>query len=181
MKNIRTLNSPSSTVVPNVQPVSSAAHRGFQDLARHTAALLSKVRSWISALQESRSSARKLYLEETVSLGQKRFLALVQVNGKHLLIGGGAQEVTLLADLGKAKERGVASGRRRSSDGRIDAPRPSRKIKVPAQTDLQTSRIMPYTIAAPTFEQLTQVAGKPQTKRTPKRTARIDAEAGKCA
>jgi hypothetical protein len=181
MKNMPTFNLSDPIVAAEVQPVSTPVNRRFRDLARHTAALLSKTRSWISALLESRSSARKLWLEETVSLGQKRFLALVNVNGKHLLIGGGAQEVTLLAELGTAKARGATNERRRSRDGRTDAPRPGRKIKAPVQTDLQTGRIKPYAIAAPTLKQLVQVAGEPRAKRTRKRSAQIEAEAGKCA
>src|SRR5690348_14592575 len=55
---------------------------------------------WVVRQQQSRSCARRLRLEETISLGQKRFLALVQVDGQRLLVGGGATEVTLLANLG---------------------------------------------------------------------------------
>lgn len=70
---------------------------------------------WVVRQQQSRSCARRLRLEETISLGQKRFLALVQVDGQRLLVGGGATEVTLLANLGAAepfsallKEKAVA-------------------------------------------------------------------------
>ena len=70
---------------------------------------------WVVRQQQSRSCARRLRLEETISLGQKRFLALVQVDGQRLLVGGGATEVTLLAELGAAepfsallKEKAVA-------------------------------------------------------------------------
>ena len=181
MKNLRTFNSSLSIFAAEAQPGSSAARRRFQVLARHTAALLSKVRSWITALQESRTNSRKLRLEETVSLGQKRFIALVEVNGKHLLIGGGAQEVRLLADLGTAKKRGAASARRRSRNGSIDASWLGRKIEAPASTNFQTSLISQHTIAAPTLKQPAQDAGKPQAKRTRKRPIRIEAEAGKCA
>lgn len=58
---------------------------------------------WFQEQQNSRSSARHLHLEETISLGQKRFIALVRVDGKRLLVGGGGNEVSLLANLGKAK------------------------------------------------------------------------------
>lgn len=58
---------------------------------------------WVVRQQQSRSHARRLRLEETISLGQKRFLALVQIDGQRLLVGGGATEVTLLANLGAAE------------------------------------------------------------------------------
>jgi flagellar biogenesis protein FliO len=45
-----------------------------------------------------------LRVHETVSLGEKRFVALLSVEGREFLIGGGPTGVSLLAQLGTALE-----------------------------------------------------------------------------
>jgi flagellar biogenesis protein FliO len=45
-----------------------------------------------------------LRLSETLPLGEKRFVALVSVEGREFLIGGGASGVSMLAQLGKATD-----------------------------------------------------------------------------
>lgn len=62
--------------------------------------LLSRFVRWIMARQKQRNASRSLQLEETVSLGQKRFVALLTVNDQRFLVGGGADDVVLLASLG---------------------------------------------------------------------------------
>jgi flagellar biogenesis protein FliO len=61
--------------------------------------LLSRAWSWIRTRQASRTNARRLQVATTVSLGEKRFLAVIQVDGAQFLIGGGASNVALLAQL----------------------------------------------------------------------------------
>jgi flagellar biogenesis protein FliO len=51
----------------------------------------------------ARFSTRRLRVSETVSLGEKRFVAVIQIDGLQYLIGGGATNVALLAQL-NAKE-----------------------------------------------------------------------------
>jgi flagellar biogenesis protein FliO len=46
------------------------------------------------------TATKRLRVAETVSLGEKRFVALVSVEGREFLIGGGASGVSLLATLG---------------------------------------------------------------------------------
>ena len=38
-------------------------------------------------------------MAETVSLGEKRFVAVVQVDGRHFLLAGGPTNIVLLAQL----------------------------------------------------------------------------------
>ncbi len=58
--------------------------------------LLSRAFSWLKV----RSAAPKqLNVLETVSLGEKRFAAILQADGRRYLIGGGTTNVTLLAEL----------------------------------------------------------------------------------
>jgi flagellar biogenesis protein FliO len=40
-----------------------------------------------------------LKVSETISLGEKRFVAVIQVDGLQFLLGGGATNVTLLTQL----------------------------------------------------------------------------------
>jgi len=46
------------------------------------------------------STAKRLRVSETISLGEKRFVAIVAVGGKEFLIGGGISGMSLLAQLG---------------------------------------------------------------------------------
>jgi flagellar biogenesis protein FliO len=61
--------------------------------------LLSRAWAWFRAKQLAQSSTRRLRVAETVSLGEKRFVAVIQVDGQQFLIGGGATSVNLLAKL----------------------------------------------------------------------------------
>jgi flagellar biogenesis protein FliO len=79
-----------------------ASLRPFQN----SEGLLSRAWNWIRARQASRTSARRLQVATTVSLGEKRFLAVIQVDGAQFLIGGGATNVTLLAQLHKEESFG---------------------------------------------------------------------------
>jgi hypothetical protein len=48
------------------------------------------------------STTKRLHVSETISLGEKRFVAIVAVEGREFLIGGGASGMSLLAELGTA-------------------------------------------------------------------------------
>jgi flagellar biogenesis protein FliO len=62
-------------------------------LRSHTG-LLSRAWGWLHAL-----SGARLRVAETVSLGEKRFVAVVQVDGRHFLLAGGPANIVLLAQL----------------------------------------------------------------------------------
>ena len=61
--------------------------------------LLSRAWGWLQALSGARSSTKRLRVAETVSLGEKRFVAVVQVDGRHFLLAGGPTNIVLLAQL----------------------------------------------------------------------------------
>jgi flagellar biogenesis protein FliO len=61
--------------------------------------LLSRLRRWLQVRREERSGDRRLRVAETVSLGEKRFVAVVQVDGRHFLLAGGPTTIALLAQL----------------------------------------------------------------------------------
>lgn len=51
-------------------------------------------------LKVLQSKGRRLRVSETVSLGEKRFVSIVEVDGTSYLIGGGTAGVSLLTQLG---------------------------------------------------------------------------------
>lgn len=59
--------------------------------------------SWINR-KYTLSATKQLRVAETVSLGDKRFVAVVHVAGQKFLIGGGAQGVSLLTQLDSAAD-----------------------------------------------------------------------------
>ena len=54
----------------------------------------------------ARSKCRRLRLCESLSLGEKRFVAVVQFETQQFLIGGGPGSVSLLARLGETGDFG---------------------------------------------------------------------------
>jgi hypothetical protein len=53
-----------------------------------------------------RRTEKQLRLQETVALGEKRFVAVLEVEGRKFLIGGGSTGVSLLTALGPAQRFG---------------------------------------------------------------------------
>jgi flagellar biosynthesis protein FliO len=66
---------------------------------RSQTGLWSRLRQWVQARRVDRSSDKRLRVAETVSLGEKRFVAVVQVDGRHFLLAGGPTNIALLAQL----------------------------------------------------------------------------------
>jgi hypothetical protein len=61
--------------------------------------LLLRAWSWLQKNNKF-AAAKQLRVSETISLGEKRFVALVDIDGQKFLIGGGASGVSLLTQLG---------------------------------------------------------------------------------
>jgi hypothetical protein len=53
----------------------------------------------IERLVQTHQARKRLRLCETISLGEKRFIAVVQVDGKQLLVGGATNGLSVLANL----------------------------------------------------------------------------------
>ena len=62
------------------------------------AVLLVRAWAWLKKNQRF-TAAKKLRVSDTVTLGDKRFVAVVHVEGQRFLIGGGSSGVSLLAQL----------------------------------------------------------------------------------
>jgi hypothetical protein len=95
--------------------------------------LLPSIWRWIRKQQAARSSNKRLQVSATASLGEKRFVAVVQVDGMEFLVGGGPTNVALLAQLsakvrfGDVLKESMNGGvRTQSADrARIQAGRPT--------------------------------------------------------
>jgi len=89
------------------------ATAGWQSMWRRAVSLAEKVWQWLQARRRWQLGTKRLALCETVSLGEKRFLALIRVDGQHFLVGGAPSSVSLLAQLGAPGEfSGVLEQRR---------------------------------------------------------------------
>jgi hypothetical protein len=64
---------------------------------------LMRIWTWLNR-KCAASATKQLRVTETVSLGEKRFVAVVHVEGQKFLIGGGASGVSLLTQLEPAKD-----------------------------------------------------------------------------
>jgi len=84
---------PSALALQAPEPVATPT------IAQNAAGLLTRGLNWIRTRQLARSNIRRLQVAATVSLGDKRFVAVIQVDGHQFLVGGGASNVELLAQL----------------------------------------------------------------------------------
>jgi flagellar biogenesis protein FliO len=66
---------------------------------RASTGLFSRARAWVQERQAARSGTKRLRVADTVSLGEKRFVAVVDVDGRHFLLAGGPTNIVLLAQL----------------------------------------------------------------------------------
>lgn len=65
--------------------------------------IFSRIWSWLSR-NRAFGAEKQLRISETLSLGEKRFVALLHVEGRKFLIGGGASGVSLLTPLEPAAD-----------------------------------------------------------------------------
>lgn len=75
--------------------------------------------SWLIG-QYTTCSTKRLRVAETISLGEKRFVAIVAVEGREFLIGGGTAGMSLLARLDATT---TMSGGRESATRRVGGVR----------------------------------------------------------
>jgi len=77
------------------------ASRPGADFLRVAAEGLQKAWRWLERKRTQQLSSRRLRLAETISLGEKRSVSIVQVDGSQFLIGCSTGSVQLLAVLDK--------------------------------------------------------------------------------
>ena len=81
----------------------SRAEKSLSQPKRRSSGVLSQVWSWVQTRYKL-SSTKRLRVGEIASLGEKRFVAIVTVEGREFLIGGGSAGVSMLTPLGAASE-----------------------------------------------------------------------------
>ena len=64
---------------------------------------ISSALQWVLRQVRAKQAGKNLRVCETVSLGEKRFVAVVQVDGERFLIGGASTSVSLLTRLQESK------------------------------------------------------------------------------
>ena len=77
--------------------------RPHMTLAPLRLTLWKRVLSLFAAVRVGRKP-RRLQLCESLALGEKRFVAVIQYEGQQFLIGGGSASLNLLARLGEAPD-----------------------------------------------------------------------------
>jgi hypothetical protein len=104
-----------SLAVGAVKPASVARRQDLWAGVKQLRVLGSLARTWSWLQSKSAySSTKRLRLAETVSLGEKRFVAIVSVENREYLIGGAPSGLSLLAQWGK---NGEARDQRRAALG----------------------------------------------------------------
>jgi len=78
----------------------------FVPALQQTSGLLSRGWKWFLARRAACSVTKRLSVAASLSLGEKRFVAVIQVDGKQFLVGGGASNVALLAQLDQQESFG---------------------------------------------------------------------------
>lgn len=78
---------------------SSKSAPGFPSILRPLALHAAAAWKWLERKRTQQLSARRLRIAETIQLGEKRFVSILQVDGSQFLIGGAAGSVSLLAVL----------------------------------------------------------------------------------
>jgi hypothetical protein len=96
-------------------PISQALSADFISMSKPARALgAALLQAWNWVIRNSRGVlasgvARRLKIAETVSLGEKRFVSILQVDGEQFLVGGSQSNVVLLAKL-EAKPEAFGAG-----------------------------------------------------------------------
>ena len=96
------------TTLSQVEPLRPVPgeSRSLADAGHWSQTLLGKAWSafkWIMQRARAQQAHRNLRVCETVSLGEKRFVAVVQVDEERFLIGGSSTAVSLLTRLQESK------------------------------------------------------------------------------
>lgn len=73
--------------------------RLFTGMARSVSAAVVRLSGWASKMRATRAEPRRLRVVDRLALGDKNSVAVVQIDGRRFLVGGGQTGITLLAEL----------------------------------------------------------------------------------
>jgi len=93
---------PAQNLLPPAEPQTPRRGLAFQWSA--FLQVLCKAWSWLHQRVKTQQSKKRLRVCESVSLGEKRFIAVVQVDGEQFLVGGSSNSVSTLAHLEQPRE-----------------------------------------------------------------------------
>lgn len=79
-------------------------HRPLAVVLKALDSLLTQAWNWTQQKLRSPGGKKRLRVCESVSLGEKRFVAVIQVDGEQFLVGGSASSVSTLAHLERPRE-----------------------------------------------------------------------------
>lgn len=109
----------------------SADRTSATDVVRVLRASLLSVWRWLTRYSSgilTRSVPRRLRVAETVSLSERRFVSILQVDGEQFLIGGSPSSIVLLAKL-EGKPEAVGERLFESVFSRVDSDTIERQVK----------------------------------------------------
>lgn len=94
---------------PALQETAAQVEQGkalttFASFWKSLASFLTQGWKWTQEKLKSHQVGKRLRVCETVSLGEKRFLAVIQVDGEQFLVGGSSSSVSTLAHLERPRE-----------------------------------------------------------------------------
>jgi hypothetical protein len=96
---------PAAVATPRPQRTGHAkGSKPAKAIVPQTPSALNRAWAWLQTRYTTATANKRLRVAETVALGEKRFVALVCVEGREFLIGGGSSGVSLLAQLEKSRE-----------------------------------------------------------------------------
>jgi len=97
---MKTNRSKTPNLVPDqVLPFPLIADEASLSTLRASTSVVARAWAWIQKRQTVTSDSKRLRVAETVSLGEKRFVAVVHVDGRHFLLAGSPTNIVLLAQL----------------------------------------------------------------------------------
>lgn len=98
--------------------ISSLLRSTAREQKRSDSDTLTRACIWLRA-KYTISTTKRLRVSETISLGEKRFVAIVTVEGREFLIGGGTAGMSLLAQLGAGAGPVSGAGQEFGSGGGV--------------------------------------------------------------
>jgi Flagellar biosynthesis protein, FliO len=102
---------------PKTEPAESPFRLWMQLTQKLLFGGLGRISTFLRA-RYSKPATKRLSLSQVVSLGEKRFVAIVKVQDREFLVGGSASGLSLLAPLGKTSEPADRRNRGSGVEGR---------------------------------------------------------------
>jgi flagellar biogenesis protein FliO len=84
--------------IPPAQPSPFPASE-VSKAVRSSNQLLTRAWTWLRNRQKAYTGNKRIHVAATVSLGEKRFVAVIEIDGQQFLVGGAATSVVLLSQL----------------------------------------------------------------------------------